>query len=43
MKTYQAPMLVAQGDVVALTQGMFIGITDPNGTSAKSPEPGRFS
>lgn len=36
MKTYTTPMLVAKGDVVALTQGMFIGNTDPDGTTIES-------
>ena len=30
MKTYRAPALVAQGSVVAATQGIIRGDTDPN-------------
>ena len=37
MKSYRTPTLVAKGDVVALTQGMFDGRTDPNEVTAKSP------
>ena len=33
MKTYSTPTLVVKGSVVALTQGMFIGDTDPDGVT----------
>jgi hypothetical protein len=36
MKTYQAPVIVAKGDVVSLTQGPFVGRDDPNGTTIAS-------
>ena len=36
MKTYTTPTLVAQGDVVTITQGPAIGFTDPNGTTIKT-------
>jgi hypothetical protein len=37
MKTYEAPRLVAKGDVTDLTQGMFDGSTDPNGITNLKP------
>ena len=30
MKTYITPALLAKGSVVALTQGVFIDVTDPD-------------
>lgn len=37
MKTYEAPKLVARGDVTELTQGMFDGNSDPNGITNLTP------
>lgn len=34
MKTYNTPALVAQGDVVELTQGILNSTTDPDGVSS---------
>jgi hypothetical protein len=36
MKTYKTPTLVAKGDVVALTQGMIPGTTDPDGITDRT-------
>jgi hypothetical protein len=37
MKTYRAPELVERGNAVRNTEGMFIGKTDPDGISARTP------
>jgi hypothetical protein len=37
MKTYIAPALAQLGSVVALTQGAYMGISDPGELDAKSP------
>ncbi len=37
MKIYQAPALVAKGDVVTSTQGVLDGRTDPNEIGLKMP------
>lgn len=37
MKTYTTPALVQLGSVVALTQGAYMGVSDPGQLDAKSP------
>ncbi len=37
MKTYTTPTLVAKGDVVTLTQGIVVGLTDADGHTRKAP------
>jgi hypothetical protein len=37
MKTYEAPRLVARGDVTTLTLGMFQGSSDPDGITNLTP------
>jgi hypothetical protein len=37
MKTYTTPVLAPVGSVVALTQGAYMGSSDPGALDAKSP------
>jgi hypothetical protein len=37
MKTYKTPMLVAKGDVITMTQGTLVGVTDPDGRTIVMP------